>query len=214
MFELKQSLTWLISFNLNFVWSLRLEPSIASIELPLFILKITQDYIVILLKIIRRKQNSLIILSFTCKHKMDDSNVEVSTHYWIGWWNSKYVCFYVFMSNKFVNFLRNMLNSNTVKINNFNISTTQSNPMLNPSLNCFVRFILSVVDRLTIGTWNVASVILNFAEFLALDEMQSSIQFNSRWILQLINGISNGHQKLFGYLMEQLFLCYWQSYLY
>ena len=35
-------------------------------------------------------------------------------------------------------------------------------------------------DALTVGTCNLASVILNFAEFLALDEMQPSDQFNSR----------------------------------
>ena len=46
---------------------------------------------------------------------------------------------------------------------------------------------LSSVDNVTIGTCNVASVILNFEEFPALDQVQSSIQFNSRQILQLIN---------------------------
>ena len=43
----------------------------------------------------------------------------------------------------------------------------------------------------------MASVISNFSEFSALDKMQSLIQINSRWTLQLIHGISNNLQKLF-----------------
>ena len=50
--------------------------------------------------------------------------------------------------------------------------------LLNPSLNCFVKFTLSLVDKVTIGTCNLASVISNFAESPALRKMQSSIQFN------------------------------------
>ena len=37
--------------------------------------------------------------------------------------------FYVFVSNKFFNFYRNVLNSKTVKVNNSNIFYIQSNPM-------------------------------------------------------------------------------------
>ena len=107
---------------------LRLQ-SIASIELFLFIFEITQGYIVIFFKIIRGKQTSKINQSFACKHKINESNAEVSTHYWIVWLNSKNVCFYVFMPNKFFNFFRKMIKSKTVKINNFNISAIQSNPM-------------------------------------------------------------------------------------
>ena len=64
---------------------------------------------------------------------------------------------------------------------------------------------LSSVDNVTIGTCNLASVILNFEEFPALDQVQSSIQFNSRQILQLINGISNDLQKLLKYFYFNIF---------
>ena len=49
------------------------------------------------------------------------------------------------------------------------------------------------------GTCNLASVISNFAEFPALDKIQNSIQFSSRWTLQFINSISNDFQKLLKY---------------
>ena len=108
----------MISFSQNFVWSLRLEVLIASIELYLFIFKITQDYVITFFKIIRWKQTSKINQIFAYKHKFSESNAELSTHYWIVCLCSKYVCFYVFMSNKF---FRNMFNPKTVKIKNFNI---------------------------------------------------------------------------------------------
>ena len=41
---------------------------------------------------------------------------------------------------------------------------------------CFARFTLSLVDKVTIGTCNFASVILNFAASPALDKMQSLIK--------------------------------------
>ena len=44
----------------------------------------------------------------------------------------------------------------------------------------------------------MASVILNFAEVSSLDKMQPSIEFNSRWVLQLINAI-NDLQELLKY---------------
>ena len=52
--------------------------------------------------------------------------------------------------------------------------------LLNPSFNCFVKFTLSGVDKKTMGTCNLASVVSNFVEIPALDKVQSSIQFNSR----------------------------------
>ena len=64
----------------------------------------------------------------------------------------------------------------------------------------FLRFTLSLVDKVvTIVTCNLATIIVNFAESPAFDKMQPSIQFNSRWILQLINCISNDLQKLLRY---------------
>ena len=42
-----------------------------------------------------------------------------------------------------------------------------------------MRLTLSLVDKVTIGTCNLAFLYLDFAESPALDKMQSSIQFNS-----------------------------------
>ena len=104
----------------NFVWSLRLTDLI---KLSLFIFKISQNHIVIFF--VRWKQTGKINQSFTWKHKINESNAKTSTHYWIVWLYSKYVCFHDFMSNKIFNFLMNMLTISlgTVKINNFNFST-------------------------------------------------------------------------------------------
>ena len=44
----------------------------------------------------------------------------------------------------------------------------------------FCQIALSLVDKVTIGTCNLPSVILNFEESPALDKMQSLSQFNSR----------------------------------
>ena len=55
------------------------------------------------------------------------------------------------------------------------------------------------LDKVAIGTCNLVFVISNFAEFLALDKMQSSVQLSSRWTLQFISGISNDLQKLLKY---------------
>ena len=40
--------------------------------------------------------------------------------------------------------------------------------LLNPSPNCLLKFTLSLVNKVTIVTCNLASVILNFAESPAL----------------------------------------------
>ena len=58
---------------------------------------------------------------------------------------------------------------------------------------------LSLEDKVTIGACNLGYVVINFAESQALDKIQSSIQFNSNWILQLINAISDNLQKLLKY---------------
>ena len=47
-------------------------------------------------------------------------------------------------------------------------------------------------------------VILNVVSAI-VDITQSLLQFNSRWILQLINGISKYLQKLFKYFSETAF---------
>ena len=62
-----------------------------------------------------------------------------------------------------------------------------------------VKFTLSAVNKVTMGTCNLASAISNFPELPALGKIQSSIQFSSKWTLQFINGISNDIQKLLKY---------------
>ena len=58
--ELKLSLILLISFNLNFVWSLIPDVLAASIKFSLFVFKITKKYIVIFFNIITWKKTSKI----------------------------------------------------------------------------------------------------------------------------------------------------------
>ena len=65
--------------------------------------------------------------------------------------------------------------------------------------NCFAKFALSLVDKVTIGTCNLASVIAHFAESLSPDKIQSLIKFSSRQTLQFINGVSHDLQKLLKY---------------
>ena len=47
--------------------------------------------------------------------------------------------------------------------------------LLNPTLNCFVTFTLSLIDKVTIGTCNLASVISNSVESPSLDSLQSTL---------------------------------------
>ena len=92
-------------------------------------------------KVTRRKQASKINQTLTCKHKINESNGKVSTHYWIVWLNSKYVCFYVLMPSNFFNFVRNMVNSKTVKIDIFNIFTIQSD-LVSSNICIFIQGLL------------------------------------------------------------------------
>ena len=95
----------------------------------LSIFEITQNYMVIFLKIMRRKQISKISQFFTCKHKINESNAKVPTHYWIVCLYSKNVSFYVFIPDKIFNFFSNMFSTKIIKTNNFTSVTKQSNPM-------------------------------------------------------------------------------------
>ena len=72
----------------------------------------------------------------------------------------------------------------------------QKTGFLNPSSNSFFSFTLSLLYKVTIRTYS-SIVILNVVAAI-FDITQSLLQFNSRWILQLIN-YSN-------ILVEQLFL--------
>ena len=82
-----------------------------------------------LFKIKERKENSVINESFSCKHKINESNTKVFAHYGIVCLYSKHVCFCVFMSNKFFDLFRNMFNTKAVKVSNLIIFYIQSNPM-------------------------------------------------------------------------------------
>ena len=64
---------------------------------------------------------------------------------------------------------------------------------------CVLKITLSLVDKVTIGKFNLASVISNLSESPELDKMHPSIQFKSSCIFQLINGISSDLQKLLKY---------------
>ena len=67
---------------------------------------------------------------------------------------------------------------------------------MNPSFSCFVKFTLSLVDKVTIGTYNFVLVILNVVAPTILDIKQFLVQLSSKLILQLVNGISNDLKKL------------------
>ena len=103
----------MILTSLSFVCSVKF---VLSIE-------ITQNYIIIFLKIMWRKETSGISQFFTRKHKINESNAKIPTHYWIVCLYSKNVSYYVFIPNKFFNFFRNMFNTETIEINSF-ISVT------------------------------------------------------------------------------------------
>ena len=51
------------------------------------------------------------------------------------------------------------------------------------------------------GTYNLVFVILNVVSPAVLENTKFLFQFSSRWILQLINGISNEFQKLLKYFV-------------
>ena len=52
------------------------------------------------------------------------------------------------------------------------------------------------------GTYNVVSLILNVVSPAIFDVTQNLVQLNSRWVLRLINGISNDLQKLLKHFRE------------
>ena len=58
---------------------------------------------------------------------------------------------------------------------------------------------MSLLDKVTIEAYNFVFVLLNVMTPITLDITQSYLQFNSRWILQLINSISKDLQKLVNY---------------
>ena len=111
-----------------------------------------------------RKQTSIINQRFTCKYKSNESNAEASTHYWIVWLSSKYVCFYAFMSNKSFSFFRSMFRSKTFKLNNFNISTNKAIKCLATSL-WSSRFIIYASSSVVLGKLSLEKTPLNLGSF-------------------------------------------------
>ena len=118
----------MISFNLNFVWSLRPDVLAASIKFSLFIFKITKKYIVIFFNIITWKKTSKISFAWFLPANIKSMNpVQKYLHIIeLFYWTLKIL---VFMFNQFFNFFRSMFNSKTVKTNNFNIFIIQNNSL-------------------------------------------------------------------------------------
>ena len=117
--SIKQFSILVVSFNLYFVWTVRFVSSI-SMELHSFIFETTQkNYTIIFFKVMRRKQTSKISQFFTCKHKINEPNAKVPTHYWTVCLYSKNVSLYVFVPDKLINFFRSKFHTQTIEINNF-----------------------------------------------------------------------------------------------
>ena len=70
---------------------------------------------------------------------------------------------------------------------------------LKPDFSCWSNFSLSLVDKVTTGTYNFVSVIANFPSPVELVITQSLDHVNTRLTSQLINGISSVLQKLLKY---------------
>ena len=92
------------------------------------------------------------------------------------------------------NLVRLLLSKSLVSIFFFFWYSFQWTGLLNPSCNSFTSFTLSLLDKVTIGFYNLVFVILNVVSTI-IDITQSLLQFNSKWILQLISGICNDLQK-------------------
>ena len=67
---------------------------------------------------------------------------------------------------------------------------------LKPDFSCWSNFSLSLVDKVTTGTYNFVSVISNFPSPVELVITQSLDYVKIRLTSQLINGISRVLQKL------------------
>ena len=107
----------LILYSLNFVLFVSVVLSISCI------FKITKNYAVMFIKIIRRKQICIINQCFTRYHKVNISNTKITPHYRIICLYTINVCFYVSITNKFFNFFRYMFNTKAIKVINFILFT-------------------------------------------------------------------------------------------
>ena len=128
------------------------------------IFKIRNNYFIIFIKIIRRKKNCKISQFFICKHKINKSNTKVSTHYWIICLHSKNFSFYLSTTNKFFNFVRNMFNTKTIKINNFIFLQNKAIQCVPISL-CSSIFITYAPSFICLGKLSLEKTPVNFDSF-------------------------------------------------
>ena len=91
--------------------------------------KIVQNYIIIFLNSIWWKKICKFSTIFSCKHKINKSNTNISALYWIICLYSKNICFNIFIINKSFNLFRNMFYTKRMEISNIIIMNKQSNPM-------------------------------------------------------------------------------------
>ena len=124
------------------------------------IFKIRENYLIILMKIMRRKQSSTINQCFSCKNKIKESYAKVTTHYWIICLYTINACFYVFITNKLFNIFRNMLNTKAIKINNF-IFLQNKAIQCAPVSACSARFITYAPSFISLGKLSRESTPLN-----------------------------------------------------
>ena len=134
------------------------------IELYLFVFKITENYTVFIIKMIRKKKIRIISQFFTCKDKINESNAEVTTHYWIICLYSKNVSFYISIFNKFFNFFKNMLSAEAIEINNF-ISLQNKAIQCVPVSAYSSRFITYSQSFIFLGKLSLENAPLNLGSF-------------------------------------------------
>ena len=133
----------------------------------------TQNYIAILFKIIRRKKICIFSQSFSFKHRINKSNTKVSAHYWIVCLISENVCFNVFIFHKFFNFFRKTFHSKAIEISNIIICHMQSNPMssdirvlIKIYCICCILYFLWIISRVnTIKSRFILIIFLYFKVF-------------------------------------------------
>ena len=117
--------------NLNSVSSFKFE----CVPVTLFIFKISQNYIVDFLKIIRQKQASIVNQDFACKHIVNKS-IQTYPHI-----IELFVCIlniFGCMFFKMSDFFRNMFNSKVIKINSIIIKQIQSN-LMSTNIGIFIK---------------------------------------------------------------------------
>ena len=121
----------------------------------------------VFLKSFGKKKICIFNQSFSFKHKINKSNTEVYTHYWIVCLYSKNVCFNVIV-NKFFNFFRNMFYSKIIKISKIIILTCKATQWV-PISEYSSRFIIYAPSFISVklcsGKLSREKTTLNLASF-------------------------------------------------